>query len=141
MSSIDHARKLTEALDFPFHEADNDMRRHLATVNARGDPPPDPPPNPTAMGDNDVKNVMYVNFNPKNLSPEAEADIKAKNKKLELNTNWLSLRAGVETAKMMKAGNLPGDMSVPSQMKRSSYRAKIIDYLMLQSSWYVVASA
>ncbi|EHK99317.1 hypothetical protein GLAREA_08724 [Glarea lozoyensis ATCC 20868] len=136
MSQFAKTKSLTKALGLPFYDEDDSLLlKHLDTINGRGEAPPDPPPDPTAMGDNDVKNVLYINFNPNFDDPVIEADIKAKNKVLQLNTNWLSLRAGVETAKNIKDGKLPGDMSVASQMKRSAYRAKVIDYIMLKSSW------
>ena len=94
----------------------------------------DPKPSKVAMGDSDVDNVFYVNFNP-TLPARAKVSLENMQKSLNLNTNWLSAIAGVQTQKKIDSGQLPSSMDIDDQFRRNNYRSKVIDYYIHNSPW------
>lgn len=116
--------RLAAALGFPEVEDSHEISLNLgalgagpAALDAVAAVNQDPKPTPEAMGDNDLKNILYINFKPGGLSDAAQAQLTKMTADLELNTNFLSLKAGQLTQKQIDAGKLPSSMDVGDQIK------------------------
>jgi hypothetical protein len=87
-----------------------------------------------ARGGDDVESIIYIQFIP-DLPEEAEAQLKRLQDATEVTMQYFSVKAGEAAQLKIKEKQLPDDMSIGSQLKRSVYRAKVVEHVMSLSSW------
>lgn len=88
----------------------------------------------STVSDLDLANILYIQNIPL-VSAEKRGDLDARIESINL---WLAFElTRVENAvnSKVKTGELPGDDSIASKSKRTSYRSKVVDAYRRQSPW------
>ena len=94
---------------------------------------PIPPQKEPAIGRHDVENIIYLNLIPE--IPEAQAQLRKLQDANEITSVFLSTKAAEAADLQISRGNLPTDSSLDSRIKRSTYRAAVIDYAIQRLNW------
>lgn len=92
-------------------------------------------PNPKSMGDGDVESIIYINLE-KDIPPAVKGRLRELEGAIKLSNQWLSVKAGWLTEVKMRAKELPDGDGIDDQLKRASYRAKVVDdYMTRRTNW------
>jgi len=86
-----------------------------------------------ARGALDPQNIIYVNAFPE--MKWAKDELRRLHDANVLSSQYFSVKAAQSALAKIKSGQLPLASDKESQIKRSNYRAKVIDFVITQSSW------
>lgn len=87
-----------------------------------------------ANADLDLPNILVIYALPFPLDKLREQYRKAQ-RSIHVWQSWEAARTEGLVQDQIKAGNLPGDLSFESKLRRTAYRAKGIEFLRDQSIW------
>lgn len=110
----------------------SDDLKHLPLIG-RDDVIPVPFVSEPARGEKDVQNITYINAIPNTL--RANEQLKKLQLANELSSQYFSVKAAEAADHQIRSGALSTDLKPEAQIKRSNYRAKVIDYAMNRTGW------
>lgn len=90
---------------------------------------------PVAMGEKDIKGIIYINLTPVGFNTEELSLLKKRHDQIATFTQWLCLRTGQEVQNQIDAGKLSEDETFAAYNNRNTYRAKVTDFLTRQGPW------
>lgn len=140
--ATDHGSKLDEDrirrfVGLPIHPEFKNLAplkhiHEIGTPNA-SDVTPIPRQEEPAIGAHDVENIVYLSLIPD--IPEAREQLRKFQDANEITSVFLSVKASEAADLQIERKNLPTDDSKESRVKRSNYRAAIIDYAIQRLNW------
>lgn len=96
--------------------------------------PPAPEVDYSTVSDLDLANILYIQNIP-HVSADKKAVLDARIESISLWLAWELTRVENAVNGKVKSGDLPGDDSVASKSKRTTYRCKVVDAYRGQSTW------